>query len=38
MLIVLGEEETVKFGPELAGVSALIKFCPLGEPNPVTRS
>ena len=37
-LSVAGAEERVKFGPVLAGARALSRFCPLGEPKPVTRS
>ena len=37
-LSVLGDEVSVKFGPVVAGPSALSNDCPFGEPNPVTRS
>jgi hypothetical protein len=35
---VLGAEASVKSAPTEVGAKALIRFCPFGEPKPVTRS
>ncbi len=37
-LATAGEATSAKFAPAVTGASASIRFCPVGEPQPVTRS